>query len=81
MCGGRRPNAAAPGSDARPGSQGYKTAEVRIGPLDVAAVQQQPHRRFLRLPVDVLEQVDRLIAAAQSLENLAQCYPGWCPFW
>ncbi|GJQ13147.1 hypothetical protein GpartN1_g4938.t1 [Galdieria partita] len=26
-------------------------------------------------------QVSRLIADAMSLENLCQCYVGWCPFW
>jgi len=29
----------------------------------------------------VPEQVDRLIADAMNMENLCQCYVGWCPFW
>jgi serine/threonine-protein kinase mTOR len=29
----------------------------------------------------VEDQVDLLIQQATSHENLAQCYPGWCPFW
>lgn len=32
-------------------------------------------------PLDVGTQVDRLIEAATSKENLCQCYIGWCPFW
>ena len=27
------------------------------------------------------DQVERLIEQATSLENLAQAYIGWCPFW
>lgn len=29
----------------------------------------------------VEKQVDKLILQATSLENLSQCYVGWCPFW
>ena len=29
----------------------------------------------------VAQQVQRLIAAATSHENLCQSYIGWCPFW
>jgi phosphatidylinositol kinase/protein kinase (PI-3 family) len=32
-------------------------------------------------PLDVGTQVDRLIEAATSKENLCQCYIGWCAFW
>eukprot|EP01135_Chromosphaera_perkinsii_P003113 Nk52_evm2s236 gene=Nk52_evmTU2s236 len=32
-------------------------------------------------PLDVPEQVNRLINQATSHENLCQCYIGWCPFW
>lgn len=32
-------------------------------------------------PLDVPEQVQRLIHQARSHENLCQCYIGWCPFW
>ena len=32
-------------------------------------------------PLDVKEQIDRLISQATSDENLAQSYLGWCPFW
>jgi len=32
-------------------------------------------------PLDVSEQVQRLINQATSHENLCQCYIGWCPFW
>eukprot|EP01064_Diplonema_japonicum_P035205 TRINITY_DN7550_c6_g1_i1.p1 TRINITY_DN7550_c6_g1~~TRINITY_DN7550_c6_g1_i1.p1 ORF type:complete len:2353 (+),score=402.44 TRINITY_DN7550_c6_g1_i1:273-7331(+) len=31
--------------------------------------------------LDVSEQVGTLMRAARSLEHLAQCYTGWCPFW
>jgi len=31
--------------------------------------------------LDVPQQVDRLIQQARSLENLCQCYIGWCAFW
>ena len=31
--------------------------------------------------LDVAAQVQRLILAATSHENLCQCYIGWCPFW
>lgn len=32
-------------------------------------------------PLDVENQVDRLISQATSIENLCQSYVGWCPFW
>eukprot|EP00755_Sulcionema_specki_P032510 Sspe_Gene.19787::Locus_7227_Transcript_1_1_Confidence_1.000_Length_7617::g.19787::m.19787/K07203/MTOR, FRAP, TOR; serine/threonine-protein kinase mTOR len=32
-------------------------------------------------PLDVADQVDRLVETARALDNLAQCYVGWCPFW
>lgn len=31
--------------------------------------------------LDVTAQVQRLVLAATSHENLCQCYIGWCPFW
>jgi len=31
--------------------------------------------------LDVRNQVQRLILQATSLENLCQCYIGWCAFW
>jgi len=31
--------------------------------------------------LDVPKQVDHLILQATSVENLCQCYIGWCPFW
>ena len=31
--------------------------------------------------LDVAAQVERLILAATSHENLCQMYVGWCPFW
>jgi len=31
--------------------------------------------------LDVSRQVQRLIDASTSHENLCQCYIGWCPFW
>ena len=32
-------------------------------------------------PLNIAEQVQRLISQATSHENLCQCYIGWCPFW
>ena len=32
-------------------------------------------------PLDVKQQVQRLIDQATLNENLCQCYIGWCPFW
>jgi len=32
-------------------------------------------------PLDIPEQVQKLILQATSHENLCQCYIGWCPFW
>ena len=32
-------------------------------------------------PMDVKNQVDKLIKQATSDENLANCYIGWCPYW
>ncbi|KAI9320096.1 armadillo-type protein [Dichotomocladium elegans] len=34
-----------------------------------------------RVTLDVRTQVDKLIQQATSLENLCQCYIGWCAFW
>ncbi len=31
--------------------------------------------------LDVPSQVQRLILQATAVENLCQCYVGWCPFW
>ncbi|KAJ8330853.1 phosphatidylinositol kinase- protein kinase tor1 [Batrachochytrium dendrobatidis] len=31
--------------------------------------------------LNVSDQVDRLIDQATSLENLSECFIGWCPFW
>ena len=31
--------------------------------------------------LSVEEQVDRLIQQATSIENIAQAYQGWCPYW
>jgi len=31
--------------------------------------------------LDVAAQVRRLIDQATSIENLCQCFVGWCPFW
>lgn len=33
------------------------------------------------IPLDVKEQIDRLIKQATSNENLCACFFGWCPFW
>eukprot|EP01062_Namystynia_karyoxenos_P028013 TRINITY_DN2131_c0_g1_i1.p1 TRINITY_DN2131_c0_g1~~TRINITY_DN2131_c0_g1_i1.p1 ORF type:complete len:2623 (+),score=1020.62 TRINITY_DN2131_c0_g1_i1:162-7871(+) len=35
----------------------------------------------LDAPLAVEDQVDRLIKQATNVENLCQCYIGWCPFW
>eukprot|EP01061_Rhynchopus_euleeides_P009361 TRINITY_DN18528_c0_g1_i1.p1 TRINITY_DN18528_c0_g1~~TRINITY_DN18528_c0_g1_i1.p1 ORF type:complete len:1868 (+),score=753.67 TRINITY_DN18528_c0_g1_i1:688-5604(+) len=34
-----------------------------------------------KLALDEAAQVEVLMRSAQSIENLAQCYAGWCPFW
>lgn len=31
--------------------------------------------------LDEVSQVEKLIEQATSIENLSQCYIGWCPFW
>ena len=31
--------------------------------------------------LDVASQAEKLIQQARSIENLCQCYIGWCPFW
>lgn len=31
--------------------------------------------------LNVQEQVEKLILQATSLENLCQCFSGWCAFW
>ncbi|KZT69244.1 phosphatidylinositol 3-kinase [Daedalea quercina L-15889] len=33
------------------------------------------------IPLSVAAQVDKLIIQATSLENLCQCFSGWCAFW
>ncbi|KAM0787611.1 hypothetical protein ACM66B_003678 [Microbotryomycetes sp. NB124-2] len=49
----------------------------------VERVQQKLTGRDFKPTVvlSVNEQVDKLIAQATSLENLSQCFIGWCPFW
>lgn len=39
------------------------------------------HPQFIAERKDIEDQVDLLIQQATSHENLAQCYPGWCPYW
>jgi len=34
-----------------------------------------------KTPLDVPEQVQKLIDQATSHQNLCQSYVGWCPFW
>ena len=36
---------------------------------------------FDGVPLDIKEQIDRLIKQATSNENLCTCFFGWCPFW
>lgn len=31
--------------------------------------------------LEVKKQVDKLIEQATALENLCQCFSGWCAFW
>jgi serine/threonine-protein kinase mTOR len=38
-------------------------------------------RDFANTTLDVQLQVQRLILQATSIENLCQCYIGWCAFW
>ena len=38
-------------------------------------------RDFKNTTLDVQLQVQRLILQATSVENLCQCYIGWCAFW
>lgn len=33
------------------------------------------------VPLDIKDQIDRLIKQATSNENLCSCFFGWCPFW
>lgn len=49
----------------------------------VERVQQKLTGRDFKPTVvlSVNDQVDKLIAQATSLENLSQCFVGWCPFW
>lgn len=42
--------------------------------FDDASTLNQP-------PLNVKEQVNKLILQATSHENLCQCFQGWCPFW
>ncbi|GAA5903699.1 hypothetical protein JCM6882_003390 [Rhodosporidiobolus microsporus] len=49
----------------------------------IERVQQKLTGRDFKPTVvlSVNDQVDKLIAQATSLENLSQCFIGWCPFW
>ena len=40
-----------------------------------------PNRAGNGGPLDVSDQVQRLIAEATSVESLAALFVGWCPFW
>ena len=40
-----------------------------------------PEEEFVGDPLDVQEQVQRLIVQATSSENLCQLFIGWCAFW
>ena len=40
-----------------------------------------PEEEFIGEPLDVQEQVQRLIVQATSSENLCQLFIGWCAFW
>ena len=48
-----------------------------LSPNYAALVRHHPNMT----PLDVTEQVDKLIRQATANENLSLCFFGWCPFW
>lgn len=71
------------GRDFAAGSVGAADGAARCGQRRAPAARQLTRCCCLRSGevLDVAEQVQRLIAAATSTENLCQCYVGWCPWW
>lgn len=43
--------------------------------------QGMPKQPSTSAPLPTSSQVDKLINQAMAIENLCQCYIGWCPFW
>ncbi|GAA5848144.1 hypothetical protein JCM3766R1_000463 [Sporobolomyces carnicolor] len=88
-------NAARGGENNNPGTRRPRGDETNIHDDDamgqinaravqvVERVQQKLTGRDFKPTVvlSVNDQVDKLIAQATSLENLSQCFVGWCPFW
>eukprot|EP01063_Lacrimia_lanifica_P028799 TRINITY_DN4273_c3_g1_i1.p1 TRINITY_DN4273_c3_g1~~TRINITY_DN4273_c3_g1_i1.p1 ORF type:complete len:2599 (+),score=909.51 TRINITY_DN4273_c3_g1_i1:104-7900(+) len=60
-----------------------KRIQAKLEGTDFPARNPAPHEDGVQYHhgLAVAEQVSILIDNAQSLENLAQCYAGWCPFW
>ena len=56
----------------------YKIAQIVLNRIDdkLNGFDFYPDNQL-----DEKEQVDKLIRQARSVENLAQSYLGWCPFW
>lgn len=74
----RRINAKLSGRDF---SEDDPIARLMSGGIDLAPAAGDVTASGGGAALDVPAQVLRLIAAATSLENLSQCYIGWCAFW
>lgn len=63
-------------------AQGPETLNTRAVAVVTRVSNKLTGRDFNpRVTLDVQTQVDKLIQQATSLENLCQCYIGWCAFW
>ncbi|KAI7879884.1 FAT-domain-containing protein [Lichtheimia hyalospora FSU 10163] len=63
-------------------AQGPETLNTRAVAVVTRVSNKLTGRDFNpRVTLDVRTQVDKLIQQATSLENLCQCYIGWCAFW
>ena len=56
----------------------YKIAQIVLNRIDD---KLNGFDFYPDIQLDEKEQVDKLIRQARSVENLAQSYLGWCPFW
>ncbi|KAJ7623177.1 phosphatidylinositol 3-kinase [Roridomyces roridus] len=67
---------------ANPNAQENKlTGNIRLVLLEYI-LTRSPGKDFdPEVPLTVVAQVDKLILQATSIENLCQCFSGWCAFW
>jgi FKBP12-rapamycin complex-associated protein len=58
-----------------------RRVQDKLNGRDFLSPEEDQHAIAGESPLDVQEQVQRLIVQATSSENLSQLFVGWCAFW